>query len=146
MYLGADRVKTTKVQTLKAEFEMLNMSESKTVNDFSAKIGNIVSNIRALGETIEEYYIVKKVLCTVPSKFLQLASPIEQLSDVNTMTFEEVVGRLTEHEIRIKIHQESDEKKLLPTHEEWEELARKHNQADSKSKQRNNNNNHGGKG
>ncbi|CAI9270674.1 unnamed protein product [Lactuca saligna] len=45
MYLGADQVKTAKVQTLKAEFEMMNMSESKSVDDFSAKIGGIVSNI-----------------------------------------------------------------------------------------------------
>lgn len=60
MYLGADRVKTAKVQTLKDEFEMMNMSESQTMDDFSAKLGGVVSNIRALGETVQESYIVKK--------------------------------------------------------------------------------------
>lgn len=34
------------------------------------------------------------------------------------MTFEEVVGRLKAHEIRIGIHKEPEEKKLLLTHEE----------------------------
>lgn len=146
IYMGADRVKTAKVQTLKAEFEILKMSESETVDDFSAKIGNIVSNIRALGETMDEAYIVKKILRAASSKFVQLASTIEQFGDLDAMTFEEVVGRLKAHEVRIKVHQEPDEKKLLMTYEEWSERAKKQNNEDSKFKQRNNNSNRGGRG
>lgn len=75
-----------------------------------------------------------------------MAWTIEKFGDLDTISFEEVVGRLTTHEIRIKFHQKPDEKKLLLTHEEWEERAKKQNQEDLKLKQRNNNNNHGGKG
>lgn len=53
----------------------------------------------------------------VPSKFVQLASTIEQFGDLDEMTFEEVVGRLKAPEIRIGVHKEP-EKKLLLTHEE----------------------------
>lgn len=53
MYLSAYRVTTTKVQTLEFEFDMLGMRKSKDVDDFSTKIGGIVKNIRALGETLE---------------------------------------------------------------------------------------------
>lgn len=35
MYLGADRVKNAKVQTLKAEFEVLTMKETDCVDDFA---------------------------------------------------------------------------------------------------------------
>ena len=70
MFLGADRVKTARIQTLKAEFEALNMKESESVDDFTVKVNNIVSTMRALGDTMEEEYVVKKLLRAVPSKFL----------------------------------------------------------------------------
>lgn len=52
MFMGADRVKTAKIQTLKAEFEVLSMKETDSVDDFAAKLNNIVSNVRALGDTV----------------------------------------------------------------------------------------------
>lgn len=98
MYLGADRVKNAKIQTLKAEFECLMMKETWCIDDFAMKLNNIVNNIRALGETIEESYVVKKFLRAIPVKFLHIASTIEQFGDLDTMLVEEVVGRLKAHE------------------------------------------------
>lgn len=121
MHMGAERVKTAKVQTLKSEFEILSMKDSECVDNFSAKISNIVSNIRALGDTVEESYVVKKMLQAVPSKFVQLASTIEQFANLDEMTVEEVVSRLKAHEERIRGHGETEEKKLLLTHQEWNE-------------------------
>lgn len=94
IYMGVYRVKTATVQTLKAEFGILTMKETETMDDFSAKITNIVSNIRALGDKVEEADMVKKLLRAVPSKFVQNASTIEQFADMETMTIEEVIGRL----------------------------------------------------
>nr|GFD42098.1 hypothetical protein [Tanacetum cinerariifolium] len=120
-YMGADRVKTARVQTLKAEFEVLSMKETELVDEFPTKLSNVVSNIRALGDKIEETYVVKKLLRAVPFKFLQIASTIEQFGDLDHMSVEEVVGRLKMYEERIKGHVEADEKKLLLTHQEWSE-------------------------
>ncbi|XP_023736152.1 uncharacterized protein LOC111884051 [Lactuca sativa] len=132
MYLGVDRVKTARVQTLKIEFEALNMKESEIVDEFSVKIYNIVSNIRALGDKVEEAYVVKKMLRAVPSKFLQIASTIEQFEDLYVMTVEEVVGRLKAHEERIKEHGEVEEKKLLLTHQEWSDRNKKQSENSTK--------------
>ncbi|XP_074326662.1 uncharacterized protein LOC141664604 [Apium graveolens] len=77
MCVGADRVQKAKVQTLRSEFEALNMKETENIDDFSMKLNNIVSNIRALGDKVEESYVVKKLLRAIPSKFLQIASTIE---------------------------------------------------------------------
>lgn len=66
IHLGADRVRTAKVQTLKAEFLVLNMKETETIDEFSMKVNNVVSNIHALGYKVEEAYIVKKLLRIVP--------------------------------------------------------------------------------
>ncbi|GJT49321.1 retrotransposon protein, putative, unclassified [Tanacetum coccineum] len=136
-YMGADRVKTARVQTLKAEFEVLSMKEMESVDEFATKLSNVVSNIRALGDKIEETYVVKKLLRAVPSKFVQIASTIEQFGDLDHMSVEEVVGRLKTHEERIKGHVEADEKKLLLTQQEWSERNKKQSEDDSKSGNKN---------
>ncbi|XP_074348950.1 uncharacterized protein LOC141687552 [Apium graveolens] len=112
------------------------MKESDSIDDFSMKLAGLVTNIRELGEEIDECNVVKKLLRAVPIKFLQIASTIEQFGDLDTMTLEETVGSLKSHEERLKgttdtggnqllltreqwIERENDESKLLLTREEW---------------------------
>lgn len=85
--LGAEKVNKAMTQTLKGEFESLNMKETEQLDDFYMKLNNLVTNIRALGE-MEEAYIVKKLLRVVPSKFLQFASAIEQFGNLEKMFVE----------------------------------------------------------
>ncbi|XP_074323320.1 uncharacterized protein LOC141660251 [Apium graveolens] len=99
---GADRVKAVKVQTLKTEFESLVMKDTESVDDFSMRLGGLVTNIRALGEEVTESYVVKKLLRAVPSKFLQIVSTMEQFGGIDTMSVEEAVGSLKAHEERSK--------------------------------------------
>lgn len=70
MCLGADRVKKMRVQTFKATFENLNMKEIELIDDFCMKLNGLVTNIRTLGEIVEEAYVVKKLLRVMPPKFL----------------------------------------------------------------------------
>ncbi|XP_074336333.1 uncharacterized protein LOC141673482 [Apium graveolens] len=67
---GADRVKKARIQTLKSEFEALSMKESEQIDDFHLRMNGLVKNIRALGEEMEEAYVVEKFLRAVPSRFL----------------------------------------------------------------------------
>ncbi|KAL4589803.1 hypothetical protein LXL04_002713 [Taraxacum kok-saghyz] len=109
MYMGAERVRTAKVQTLKAEFEALKMNETDSVDDFSMKLNNLVNNIRALGDKIDEAYVVKKLL-----QFVQLKT----------------------HEERSRGPRESDEKKLLLTQDEWKARFKKTGTGESSSNQK----------
>ncbi|XP_074342858.1 uncharacterized protein LOC141680565 [Apium graveolens] len=104
MCQGADRVKRAKIQTLKAEFESLRMDDSEQLEDFYMKLNGLVSTIRALGEEMGEAYVVKKLLHAVPSRFLQIASTIEQFGDLEK---EEWIKR------------EKGEDKLLLIREDW---------------------------
>lgn len=70
------------------------MKDTELIDDFSMKLTGLVTQIRALGEnideayvvkngeTIDEAYVVKKLLRFVPSKFLQITSTIEQFRDL----------------------------------------------------------------
>lgn len=62
MCLGAEKVKTAKIQTLKAEFENMSMKDTDMIDDFCLKLNGLVTNIRTLGETVDEAYVVKKLL------------------------------------------------------------------------------------
>ncbi|KAL4580126.1 hypothetical protein LXL04_016306 [Taraxacum kok-saghyz] len=115
---GSDRVKIARIQTLNTEFEALNMKETEAVDEFVVKVSNIVSTMRALGDTVVEAYVVKKILRAVPSKFLQIASTREQFVDLDEMTVEEVIGRMKAHEEQINGHGETEDRKLLMTHQE----------------------------
>lgn len=119
MCLVADRVRKVKVQTLKAEFESLKMKDTEQLDEFCIKFNSLVATIRALGENVDEGYVVKKLLRAVPSKFLQIMSNIEQFGDLETMSVEEVVGSLKAHEERLKGQSEPSGGQLLLTEKEW---------------------------
>lgn len=68
MCLGADKVKKARALTLKGEFEALCMKETEQLDEFYMKLNGLVTNIRALGEKMEEAYVVKKLLRAVPLK------------------------------------------------------------------------------
>ncbi|KAL8113050.1 hypothetical protein AgCh_020395 [Apium graveolens] len=100
MCQGADRVKKTRVQTLKAEFESLRMDDNEQLDEFYMKLNGLVSTIRALGEEAHE----------------------ERLNGQK-----EVVGGkllLTEEEL---FKREKNEGRLLLTREEWLKRTNKDN-------------------
>lgn len=119
MDLRDDRVKTARIQILKAEFEGLSMKEADFLDDFCMKLNGLVTNIRALGKEFKESYVMKKLLRAVPTKFLQIASTIEQFGNLETMTIEEVVGSLRAHEERLRGPIEATGGQLLLTEDEW---------------------------
>lgn len=126
MCQGADRAKTAKIQTLKSEFESLYMKDTETLDEFCAKLNELVMNIRSLGEGMQESYVVKKLLRAVPERFLQIVSSIEQFGNVATMSIDEAVGSLKAHEERTKAHEgrakrqsETGGGQVLLTEEEW---------------------------
>ena len=113
MSVGAERVKEAKVQTLKGQFESLTTKETDNIDDFCMKLSGIATNIRVLGEEIEESSIVRKIRRAVPDKFLQIASNIEQFGDKKTMTVEDLVGHLKAQEERIKGRSNSADRQQL---------------------------------
>ncbi|GJZ23237.1 zinc finger, CCHC-type containing protein [Tanacetum coccineum] len=108
-YLGADLVQKARLQTLRSELETLKMKEDERVQDFSGKLGTIKAKFASLGTTLKDKIIVRKLLNSVPKKFLPIVATIEQYSEIDTMPFEEAVGRITAYEERIKSADEPEE-------------------------------------
>ena len=101
-HVGAERVKEARLQTLMAEFDRLKMKDSDTIDTFSGKLSEISSKSSSLGEIIEEPKLVKKFLKSLPrKKYIHIVAALEQVLDLNTTSFEDIVGRLKAYEERI---------------------------------------------
>ncbi|KAG7594052.1 Integrase catalytic core [Arabidopsis thaliana x Arabidopsis arenosa] len=117
-HVGADRVKDARLQTLMAEFDRLKMKDSEKIDDFVGKLSEISSKSSALGVNIEESRLVKKFLKSIPrKKYIHIVAALEQVLDLNTTTFEDIVGRLKVYEERVTEEEDSheDQSNLLYT-------------------------------
>nr|GEV78960.1 zinc finger, CCHC-type [Tanacetum cinerariifolium] len=115
-HLGADLVQKERLQTLRSELETLRLKSNEKVSDFGGKLSSITAKFKGLGENLEDKVLVRKLLNSVPKKFLPIIATIEQYQDLDEMSFEEAVGRLTAYEERIKSQdtlEENDQNKLL---------------------------------
>ncbi|XP_023763587.1 uncharacterized protein LOC111912075 [Lactuca sativa] len=71
------------------------------------KISGISSSYVSLGENLANGVLVRKLLDSVPDKYLQLVASIEQYADVDDMPFEEAIGRLKAYESRLKLRSDN---------------------------------------
>ncbi|GJR33624.1 uncharacterized mitochondrial protein-like protein [Tanacetum coccineum] len=100
--LGVDRVKEARLQTLITEFENLKMLDNSTIGEYAAKLSGIATKSATLGEVMSEHKLVKKFLTSLPRRFVHIVAALEQVLDLKTTGFEDVVGRLKAYEERIK--------------------------------------------
>ena len=91
-YVGADIVKEARLQTLNTDFDRLRMSESESIDSFAGKLSGLASKSASLGEQIEESKLVKKMMKVVPRRYIQLVASLEQVLDLKTVGFDDVVG------------------------------------------------------
>ena len=102
IYEGDDKIKGAKLQTYRAQFENLKMKEEENIAAYFLRVDEIVNIIKGLGEKVDEQVIVQKILRSLPMRFDSKISAIEERSDLNTMTMDELHGTLTTYEMRIE--------------------------------------------
>ena len=129
-FVGADRVKTARLGTLKGEFDKLCMADGESLDDYAGKISGMAAKYAGLGSTLDDVAMVKKLLDTVPDRLYPAVAGIEQFCDVETMKFEEALGRLKAFDERSRRRAQITSvqatsggqgggNKLLLTEEEW---------------------------
>nr|GFA98061.1 zinc finger, CCHC-type [Tanacetum cinerariifolium] len=139
-HLGEERVQQERLQTLKSEFEMLQMKEDETIDVFTTKLTTSVNKASSLGHTMEDETLVRKLLNVVPDMYLQIVTSIEQYSDLSEMTFEEAIGRLKTNKERIKYKgkQVDNQDRLLFIRYEEQGRRRGHGESNQSRGQENN--------
>ena len=118
--VGVQRVQESNAQQLRREFAALVWKDGETAEDFAVRLTGLANNLRILGDNITEAEVVRKMLQVVPEDLSQVVISIETLLDLNTISVEEVTGRLRAVEQRRKPPPVVDSQgRLLLTQEEW---------------------------
>eukprot|EP00253_Pinus_taeda_P023442 PITA_23442 len=100
-YQGMEKVKTTKLQILRRDFETLCMKESDNIDSFFTHVSGMVTQIRSHGETLEERRIGEKVLKTLSARFDTIVVAIEETKDLSYFLLDELNVSLISHEHRL---------------------------------------------
>jgi hypothetical protein len=73
-----DKVKTSRLQILRRDFETISMKDTYSVDSFYTHVIGMINQIKSHGETIEEKIVVEKVLRILPPKFDTLVVTLEE--------------------------------------------------------------------
>ena len=127
-YQGSARVKRQQLQTLRREFEILQMKEGESVDEYFARTLTIANKMRIYGEDLKDVSVVEKILRSMSSKFVYVVCSIEESHDIDKMSIDELQGSLLLHEQRMNPPPPIEEQALkVVTHGEsstWRDSSR----------------------
>uniref|UniRef100_A0A453Q7B6 CCHC-type domain-containing protein n=1 Tax=Aegilops tauschii subsp. strangulata TaxID=200361 RepID=A0A453Q7B6_AEGTS len=78
------------------------MVETESLDAFDGRLGGMAARYAALGSTLEDAALVKKLLDSVPDNLYAAVAGIEQFCDVGMMAFEDALGRLKAFDERLR--------------------------------------------
>jgi hypothetical protein len=77
------------------------MDEDETISKYFLHIEELVNTMKCLGETIDESFVVQKILRYLPDRFNSKVSAIEEIADLKKLTLHQLLGTLTSYEMII---------------------------------------------
>jgi hypothetical protein len=77
------------------------MKDDETVGKYFLRVEEMVNAMKALGEKIQEPSLVQKIFRSLPDRFNPKVYVIEELNDLKTLEFYQLLGTLTTYEMRI---------------------------------------------
>ncbi|KAM3332416.1 hypothetical protein ACQJBY_027930 [Aegilops geniculata] len=99
------------------------MADAETLDDFAGRLGGMAARYAALGSTLEDAALVKKLLDSVPNRPYPAVAGIEQFCDVDAMAFEDALGRLKAFDERLRRRGQDrgnhDDEQLMFTAAQW---------------------------
>ena len=75
---GESKVKESKIQTYKGQFESLKMKEEENVGEYLLRVDEVVNAIRGLGGKLKENEGVRKILRKLPMRYDPNVSTLEE--------------------------------------------------------------------
>nr|GEX38342.1 hypothetical protein [Tanacetum cinerariifolium] len=81
---------------------------SSSAKEFAGKLSSIQAKFKSLRGTLKYKVLMRKLLNSVPKKFLSTVASIKQYQEIDTMKFEEAVERITAFEERLKSQDEPE--------------------------------------
>ncbi|KAK2440388.1 putative mitochondrial protein [Trifolium repens] len=100
-YDGGEKVKAVKLQSLRRQYELLQMEKSDSIGSYAAKVQSLVHTMKHCGEQITDKMIVEKVMRTLTPNFDHVIVAIQEVGNLAELKLEDLVGSLEAHELMI---------------------------------------------
>ncbi|XP_014515482.1 uncharacterized protein LOC106773291 [Vigna radiata var. radiata] len=100
-YGTAGNIKEIKLQSLRRQYELLNMGEQETIGEYIGRIQVIVNAMRACDKVVKDKKIVHKILRTLTPQYDHIVVAIVESRDLEKMKVEELQNSLEAHEQRL---------------------------------------------
>lgn len=104
---GADQLKKVRLQTLRRQYELMQMNVTEKVAEFFNRVIALTNSMKVAGETVTNQMIVEKILRTLIPKFDHVVVAIEESKNLATLKVEELQGSLEAYEQRM-LERQSD--------------------------------------
>jgi len=98
---GTTKVKMLKLLLITTKFESLKMKYDEFVQNFHMNILELENASGALGETMIEEKLVRKIPRSLPKRFDMKVTAIEEAQNITSMKVEELIGSLQTFEMAI---------------------------------------------
>ena len=100
-YGGDASVKKVKLQSLRKQYENLNMKSSEKGFEYISRVILITNEMKACGETLSEQVIIEKIPRSLTPQFDYIVVSIEHSKNLETMRIEELQSSLEAQELRL---------------------------------------------
>ena len=100
-YSGDAKLKKVKLQTLRRQYEMIQMESTEKVADYFTRILSITNLMKGCGEKLDDQMVVEKILRSLSPRFDYIVFVIEESKNLEDLKIEKLQGSLEAHEQRL---------------------------------------------
>uniref|UniRef100_A0A151UH28 Retrovirus-related Pol polyprotein from transposon TNT 1-94 n=1 Tax=Cajanus cajan TaxID=3821 RepID=A0A151UH28_CAJCA len=84
-YAGVERLKTVRLQTLRRQYELLQMGTQETIQEYFSRLLPLTNLMKSCGEELKERAVVEKVLRTFNTRFDMISIAIEESKNLDLL-------------------------------------------------------------
>ncbi|KAJ1381735.1 Zinc finger, CCHC-type [Sesbania bispinosa] len=111
-YQGTTRVKRAQLQALRCEWEILQMKNGESINDYFSRTLIIANKMRMYGKKVSNLSVIEKILRSMTLRYDYVVCSIEESHDLDSMTVDELQSSLLVHEQRMNGHNSHEDQVL----------------------------------
>jgi len=112
-YEGSKKVREAKALMLVHQYELFKMKDDESNEEMYSRFQTLVSGLQCLKKSYVASDHMSKILRSLPARWRQKVTAIEEAKDLNTLSVEDLVSSLKVHEISFNEHESAKKSKSI---------------------------------